>query len=635
MATKLFSFFFCIFSTLVFSQKLDYTIQNIPDSLKQNANAVIRFNQMDILITSQENMKITTKRVVSVYNEKGMESIDATESYDKRTKVIFIEATVFDAEGKEIKKIKRKDFRDQCVIDGSTLFSDNRILFLNYTPTQYPFTIVYTSEIETSNTAFIPRWYPLSDYNVSLEKSLLNVNCLVDLGFKKKEINFLNFKLQKLVDTPNQLNYELTGVVAQKPEDYSVSKLIFPNLMMGLEKFHLEGVNGYAKDWKEFGKWYSDEILAGTTNLPEETKAKIKALIGDEKDIIKKAKIVYQYVQSKSRYVSIQVGIGGWKPMLASDVDRVGYGDCKALTNYTKALLDVVGVPSYNTLLYGDPTKTNIESDFVAMQGNHMILCIPQNGTNIFLECTSQDSPFGYQGTFTDDRDVLVVTSDGGEIVRTKIYEDKDNTQISHGSYAISPTGDFSGKISILSSGIQYNKKSQIPHILPNQKENYYKEYWDNINNLKIEKMDFVNDKEKIQLTEELALSAVNYGAITNGKMVFEINAYNHSSGNIKRIRNRKTSFEIQRGYTDKDEIAIELPLHFAIEFLPTNFELNTKFGEYKTEIIKKSNSSLVYKRTMFLKKGLYSNKEYDDFRLFMEQVAKNDNAKILLTSIN
>ena len=634
MATKLFSFLFCIFSTLVFSQKLDYTIQNIPDSLKQNANAVIRFNQIDILITSQENMKITTKRVVSVYNEKGMGSIDATEGYDKRTKVNSIEATVFDAEGKEIKKIKRKDFRDQCVIDGSTLFSDNRTLFLNYTPTQYPFTIVYTSEIETSNTAFIPRWYPLSDYNVSLEKSLLNVNCSLDLGFKKKEINFLNFKLQKLVETQNQLNYELTGVVAQKPEDYSVSKLIFPNLMMGLEKFHLEGVNGYAKDWKEFGKWYSDEILAGTTELPEETKAKIKALVGDEKDIVKKAKIVYQYVQSKSRYVSIQVGIGGWKPMLASDVDRVGYGDCKALTNYTKALLNVVGVPSYNTLLYGNPTKTNIESDFVAMQGDHMILCIPQNGTNIFLECTSQDSPFGYQGTFTDDRDVLVVKSDGGEIIRTKIYEDKDNTQISHGSYVISPTGDFSGKISILSSGTQYNKKSQIPSVLPHQKESYYKEYWDNINNLKIEKMDFVNDKEKIQLTEELALSATNYGVVTNGKMLFEINAYNHTSGNVKRIRNRKTSFEIQRGYIDKDEIEIELPAHFAIEFLPTNFELNTKFGEYKTEIINKSNSRLLYKRTMFLKKGQYSNKEYDDFRLFMEQVAKNDHAKILLTLI-
>jgi hypothetical protein len=635
MATKLFSFVFFIFSTLVFSQKIDYTIQSIPDSLKQNANAVIRFNQIDILISSQENMKISTKRVVSVYNEKGMTAIDAIEGYDKRTKVTSIEATVFDENGKEIKRIKRKDFRDQCVIDGSTLFSDSRILFLNYTPTQYPFTIVYTSEVETSNTAFIPSWYPLSDYNVSLEKNILNVSCPVDLGFKKKEINFSNFKVSKLVDTSEHLNYELVGVLAQKSEDYSVSNLIFPKLMMGLEKFNLEGVNGYAKDWKEFGKWYSEKILAGTTELPEETKAKIKALVGEEKDVVKKAKIVYQYVQSKSRYVSIQVGIGGWKPMLASDVDRVGYGDCKALTNYTKALLDVVGVPSYNTLLYGDNTKTNIESDFVAMQGNHMILCVPSDNNTIFLECTSQDSPFSYQGTFTDDRDVLVVKSDGGEIVRTKIYEDKDNTQISNGSYTISPTGDFLGKINIQSSGTQFNKKSLIPNALPHQKESHYKEYWDNINNLKLEKMNFVNDKEKIKFTEELDLSAANYGVITNGKMLFVINAYNHTSGNVKRIRNRKTPFEIQRGYVDKDEITIELPVHFAIEFLPTNFELNTKFGEYKTEIVKKSNSSLIYKRTMFLKKGLYSNKEYDDFRLFMEQVEKNDNAKIILTPNN
>jgi transglutaminase-like putative cysteine protease len=78
--------------------------------------------------------------------------------------------------------------------------------------------------------------------------------------------------------------------------------------------------------------------LTGTTILPEETKAKMRALIGDEKNPIMKAKLIYDYVQQKSRYVSIQVGIGGWKPMDASDVDRLGYGDCKGLTNYTKAL---------------------------------------------------------------------------------------------------------------------------------------------------------------------------------------------------------------------------------------------------------------------------------------------------------
>jgi hypothetical protein len=39
--------------------------------------------------------------------------------------------------------------------------------------------------------------------------------------------------------------------------------------MMGLEEFHLEGVDGKAKTWKEFGEWYSREVLSGTTALSE------------------------------------------------------------------------------------------------------------------------------------------------------------------------------------------------------------------------------------------------------------------------------------------------------------------------------------------------------------------------------
>ncbi len=101
---------------------------------------------------------------------------------------------------------------------------------------------------------------------------------------------------------------------------------------------------------------------------------------------------------------------------------------------------------------------------------------------------------------------------------------------------------------------------------------------------------------------------------------------------NVKRIRNRKNPFQIQRGYVDTDEIEINLPAGFAIEFLPTAFELKGKFGEYKTEIIKKDNNKLIYKRSIVVNKGKYSNKEYDEFRLFMEQVSKNDNAKMILT---
>ena len=74
------------------------------------------------------------------------------------------------------------------------------------------------------------------------------------------------------------------------------------------------------------------------------------------------------------------------------------------------------------------------------------------------------------------------------------------------------------------------------------------------------------------------------------------------------------------------------MPKNFKIEILPKNFELNTKFGDYKTEIIKTEDNNLVYKRTIFIKKGLYKNTEYDEYRLFMEQLNKNDNAKIIIS---
>ena len=627
----------CMLSaTCLLAQKSSYTFLSIADSLKLNANAIVRLNQTNLTILSQREMKIKTTRIVTVLNEKGVRAIGATVHYDVKTSVRSIEATVYDGFGVEIKKIRRKEFRDQSTIDGMTLFSDSRVIFLDYTPTQYPFTIEYECEVSTSNTAFIETWFPLERYFVSVEKSILKATFPENLGFKKKEVNFSKFSIKKIEDSSTLLSYSAVNIPAQKEEYYSDDfDAIFPSVKMGLEVFHLEGVDGSAKSWKEFGQWYYDKILTGTTELPQETKTKIIGLVGNEKDPIQKAKIIYNFVQQKSRYVSIQVGIGGWKPMLAKDVDRLGYGDCKALSNYTKALLDVVGVPSYNTVLFADVSRKSIDADFVSMQGNHMMLAVPNGNDYLWLECTSQDDPFGFQANFTDDRDVLVVRPDGGVIVRTKNYENLTNLQRSAGSYTIADNGDFTGTVRILSEGTQYRRKQMLEHTSPTNQEAHYKEYWRNINNLKINKTKFANDKNNVSFIEELSLGAINYGVVTGDKMLVTVNAYNQFDGNIKRIRNRRTPFQISRGFYDADEITVNLPTGFAVEAAPKDFELNSKFGTYKTAIVKKDDASLLYKRSLLIKKGDYLNTEYEDYRLFMEQIARNDNAKLILTKVH
>src|SRR5690606_22075365 len=116
-------------------------------------------------------MATTQKRIVTVLNENGNGYINAYKHYDPTTKIKSIQAVVFDSFGKEIKKIKKNDFRDVSAVSGGTLYSDSRLLYLDYTPTGYPYTIEFTSEVETSNTAFMTPWYFLDGYHVSTEES--------------------------------------------------------------------------------------------------------------------------------------------------------------------------------------------------------------------------------------------------------------------------------------------------------------------------------------------------------------------------------------------------------------------------------------------------------------------------------
>ncbi|PZQ91240.1 MAG: hypothetical protein DI548_01975 [Flavobacterium johnsoniae] len=159
----------------------------------------------------------------------------------------------------------------------------------------------------------------------------------------------------------------------------------------------------------------------------------------------------------------------------------------------------------------------------------------------------------------------------------------------------------------------------------------FYKKYFWNIGNLKIKKMNLLNNKEDIEFSEDIVLEAADYGKINNGKMIFVINAYNQLSNVPQRYRQRTSSIEMERGYYDYDEITIDLPKGAGIEAKPDNVNIKSEFGEYKTELVVINESQIIYKRTFQSNPGLYDKKDYENFRKFREQIAKNDNAKIVL----
>jgi len=633
MKSTIIILFSLFFSNLFFAQKSEYTVTTISDSLKNNANAVIRLSDITITISSQNAMIITTKVVTTVLNEFGLRNLNLSENYDKNRKVSKIEAIAYDAFGKELKSFRKKDFKDVSVADGISIFNDNRILYLDYTPTVYPFTMVYESQIETSNTAFIPSWSPVDDYYVSTENTKLTISFKPELKVNFKELNFSKKYLINKTSTNGQINFYSANVQASKKEELApVFSKVFPLVIFGLDKFHLEGINGVANSWNEMGKWFYDNILNGTTELPEETKVKVKNLVANETDPLKKAEIIYKYVQDKTRYVSIQEGIGGWKPMNAKDVDKLGYGDCKALTNYTRALLNEVGVQSFYSRLYGQNTNKEIYSDLVSFQSNHVILAIPNKNDYLWLECTSQIQPFGFQGGFTGNRNAFLIKPDGGEIVRTKTFDENDNLKQIKGSYKISDDGKITATLKIESFGLQYDNQFQKERLSKEDQIKNYKEEYSNINNISFSKINFINDKNKIKFTEEFELEAKNYAQNVNGKLMFAINAFDQSSYVPKKHRTRELPFEIESGYTDEEEITVTLPYGYVVEAKPNGAELKTEFGSYKIDFIISNNKNIICKRKLIINKGFYESSKFENYRKFRETIAKTDNSKVVIS---
>lgn len=626
-----FYLFFLFASANFYAQNQNYSTAKIPPDLLENAHAVVRLNQQTIAISSRKSMLISTTRVVTILDENGLRNINAGEYFSNSSKIKSIEATVLNKDGTEIKKIKRRDFKESSVSEGS-IITDNKLLYLDYTPISYPFTLVFESAVETSNTAFIPSWYPVESTFVGTEMTSIAISYLPELGFKYKEFNFDNALKIGKEETSNSITYSAKNIPPFKSEEYApASKNFLPNVMFGLTSFHLEGVEGEASDWKNFGTWMYESLLKNTTEIPLETQNKIKQLVGNEKDPLKITKLIYQYVQDKTRYISIQLGIGGWKPMLAKDVDRLGYGDCKALTNYTRSLLQTVGIPSYYTIIYGDTEMRNLQQDFVSMQGNHVILGVPIDNKIHWLECTSQDNPFGFQGDFTDNRFALIIKPDGGEIIRTHEYKTEENSQSSKGSFTINAEGNLSGAVVIKSKGTQYDNKFYNEKKSAEERIKFYKNYFWHINNINLQKIGFINNKETVEFQEDIAIEAVGYASISSGRMMFVLNAFNPSKNIPQRYRTRTNPFEIDRGFYDYDEIVITLPAEYSIEAKPDNFELKDKFGYYKTEYSVVNESEIKYKRTYQINPGLYDKDEYESFRKFKETIAKIDNAKIVL----
>ncbi len=614
------------------SGQYNYSIDDIPIELQQDANLVVRNQAIKIDIKSQSSYTYTVAETVSILNINGEQPLYI--SYSKSHKIKSLTATVYDDRGAVIKQLKKKHFQDYSAT-GTNFHGDNRVLMYEHPTNDYPYTMSVTYSIETPNTVFIPRWQPISGYYKSVQKSSYTISCPEQLGMRVSELNFKDYDISKSEITGG-FTVQLENIPARKHETLSPPlQELTPFLSVALDHFHLEGVDGSAANWAEFGKWYYDNLLRAQKILPSNIVAEIKLLTKDITDPLEKAKKVYEFVQQRSRYISIQLGIGGWKPTSASEVHELGYGDCKGLTNYTHALLSVLDIESFYCPIYAGNQIENIKHDFHGMQGNHVILCVPDpNGADsIWVECTSQDAPFGYIGDFTDDRDLLVISPSGGKIQHTTTYDEANSIRKQEGEININEEGNISIVLKKSHSGIFYKRQYMQSQNEKDIKQEFISEY-NHLGSTTINGYEFEDQKKESKFVEKLTLSCDGFAQAIGKDIIFTPNLFPNRISAPDRVRNRKSPFVISRSASYQDSMVFNVPKDMIFQHIPEDVMIESEFGNYEVTLEQKGDHSIYYNRKYISRKGNYGKEKYKEYREFLKTILKLDNRKIVLNKI-
>ncbi len=609
----------------------DYYVSQIPDSLKKNANSVIRVYETTFRVDADYKAVNTVLYAITLLNSRALDEAELRVIYDKHSSVNYLKFRIFNGSGEDIThSFKTLEVTDESATPGGTLYSDSRCKVVSPLLAQYPVTIEYSFEVKSQVIFNYPAWSPITATNMSLQAAKFT---LITPKSQKPRIKAVYLVPEATVSSDDQNNsytWKISNIKAIDIEPFSPPYYeLIPNLLIAPDHVSYDEYDDVFNTWMDFGKFLT-YLIDGRDQLPAETILKVKEMVKDCPDKRSKVKKMYEYMQHRTRYVGVQIGIGGWQPIPADYVDKKGYGDCKGLVNYTKALLKTIGIESYYTLVKAGNNSTPVITDFPGNQFNHVILCVPDNRDTIWLECTSQLNAFGFLGSFTDNRIALVLHDNGASLVRTIVYDENKNTSDRKISIVLDEEGDASVDVFTVNKAIQSEEIEDVINESPDdQRKDFLKHvgYSDcTINSLK-----FTLNGDFIPVSSTQATLFVPAYASKSGNRIFiPLVTPDRFIAVPQNTVARVNDVVIRKAFSDRDSIQISPPAGFSSEFIPGKQVIESKFGKY-TLTVELIGGQLYSYRSMVLYADRYKAKDYSDFIAFLKKISKADQSKVVL----
>lgn len=548
----------------------------------------------------------------------------------------FHELTAFSGEiyshGKLVKKLK---IRDLTKISASSGIADDTFLYA-YDPgvaapytAEYRYKITYRHGIATFPT-FLPIVRPdvvliSGNYSISVPARTV-VKYSSNMAPKHYSINNRDIWSWSIHDHKGYSDESFMPDIRE----------LVPYVYACPADFSLNGKNGRQSDWKELGTWLYG-LQKDTQTLPETFRASLLKMTSDTQSEFEKIKIIYEYLRKTTRYVSIQLGLGGLKPSPAADVLKTGFGDCKGLSNYMQAMLGAVGIKSEYLIVNTD--EKLLLPDYASLgQMNHAMLCVPMDRDSLWIECTNPTYPLGYRHDGIAGHEVVLITPEGGKKVTVKGYDDNFKIDCESMYVTLSADGSAVCKATRTLRADLIERYLDFAGQKPDNKRKILTSRYNCLcNNACEEKISdnfntFFVDDNVPEISVTFRMDVPSYAKVSKDRLFVPLN---HSGIKMFHTKNERINeIVIEESSTITDTIRIAVPTGFEVEHIPENMQISSDFGQFNSESgLQGSEIHIV--QSLTIRKGRYPKESYQEYRAFAKSVSKAYDSKLVLIRRN
>lgn len=590
-------------------------------------DAIIELHETHFEMASPESGTCSTTIRKSIMSAKGCKSGGFVIYTDS-----FRDLSSFSGEiisgGKVIRKIKLSDLTKVAVSSG---LADDTFRY-SYSPSlAAPYKVEYRYKTTyRRGVASFPTFFPVTRPNVWLESGICTLSVPEGTDVRYSSATEPDIRQDGKKTTYSWTVSDCHGFTYESmmPD----IRTLLPYVYSCPADFSLGGRKGSQTSWAELGDWlYS--LQKDTKALPEDFCCSIREMTSGAETDYEKVRIIYDYLRRTTRYVSIQLGIGGLKPFPASTVMKSGFGDCKALSNYMQAMLNAAGIRS-EYLIVNTSEKDLLPGYASLGQMDHAMLCVPMESDSLWIECTNPSYPLGYRHSSIAGHEVVLVTPEGGRKVRVREYDERDRMRTEKFNAYIHDDGMARCEVERRLSADNIESYIGFDQFKPEMKrKRLVSRYRFMCNEVTVKD---VSDNfgsifpgcEAPEIVIAFNMDVPSYAKVSGDRMFIPTNP---SGTRISYEKTERTNpVCIEEGYGIIDTVTVHIPERFAVEYVPEDILIESAFGRFEA-FTACSEDRITTVHSLRFNKGEFPKESYPLYRDFAKSVSKAYESRIVL----